>query len=173
MHIYASHDQGESWDALAMVPGQYWSNLYVRDDDVYLLGTSSDGYAGEGSVAISRSTDSGVTWQRQVPVHLGMWTGQQLLHVGLHIEQICKVRSNSSKPEGSPACMQVIVPSPDAARGSYATGATPLLVANGRLWRGLELWATPHRSLAQPSHANTLTCTGDRHQVSQQQQHRL
>jgi hypothetical protein len=66
-HIYASHDRGESWAALAIVGGQYWSNLFVRDDGVYLLGTSSDGYAGEGSIAISRSTDSGATWQRQVP----------------------------------------------------------------------------------------------------------
>ena len=66
MHIYASHDQGESWAALAIVSGQYWSNLFIRDDGVYVLGTSSDGYAGEGSIAISRSTDSGVTWQRQV-----------------------------------------------------------------------------------------------------------
>ena len=63
-HIY--FDQGESWAALAIVGGQYWSNLFVRDDGVYLLGTSSDGYAGEGSIAISRSTDSGVTWRRQV-----------------------------------------------------------------------------------------------------------
>lgn len=69
MHVYASHDRGESWAALAIVAGQYWSNLFVRDDGVYLLGTSSDGYAGEGSVAISRSTDSGVTWQRQVLLH--------------------------------------------------------------------------------------------------------
>jgi photosystem II stability/assembly factor-like uncharacterized protein len=66
VHVYASHDHGESWDALAVVPGQYWSNLFVRDDAVYLLGTSSDGYAGEGSIAISRSIDSGETWQRQV-----------------------------------------------------------------------------------------------------------
>lgn len=42
---------------------------------------------------------------------------------------------------------QVIVEAPDAATGTYAAGATPLLVSGGRLWRGLELWAAPHRCL--------------------------
>jgi len=35
--------------------------------------------------------------------------------------------------------------SPDRAVGSYATGATPVLAAQGRLWRAFELWRSPHR----------------------------
>jgi len=34
---------------------------------------------------------------------------------------------------------------PDRAVGSYATGATPVLFAQGRLWRAFELWRSPHR----------------------------
>lgn len=64
--MYASHDKGETWAAVATVEGQYWSNLFVRDGDVHLLGTASDGYAGDGSITISRSSDAGLTWQRQV-----------------------------------------------------------------------------------------------------------
>lgn len=64
--MYASHDKGKTWRAIATVKGQYWSNLFVLSGHVYLLGTSSDGFAGDGSIAISRSTDTGRTWQRKV-----------------------------------------------------------------------------------------------------------
>ena len=148
MHIYASHDQGESWAALAIVSGQYWSNLFIRDDGVYVLGTSSDGYAGEGSIALSRSTDSGVTWQRQV---FCVNICADFCSMGLHIRSVDRLDSQRS-PVSHLACLpalQIIVPAPDAATGSYATGATPLLVSKGRLWRGLELWAAPHRQTRQ------------------------
>ena len=38
-----------------------------------------------------------------------------------------------------------LFPWPGGDVGSYATGATPLLVAQGRVWRAFELWRTPHR----------------------------
>ena len=37
----------------------------------------------------------------------------------------------------------MLVPPPGAGEGSYATGAAPVLVAQGRLWRAVELWAEP------------------------------
>ncbi len=39
--------------------------------------------------------------------------------------------------------LQVLVPPLNANAGSYATGAVPMLVANGRLWRALEVFAVP------------------------------
>lgn len=65
--MYISHDRGISWAAMATVVGQYWSNLFVRGADVFLLGTTSDGITrGANAISLARSLDSGVTWQRMV-----------------------------------------------------------------------------------------------------------
>ena len=50
------------WQAVAMVPSQYWSNMWQlegSDTDVFLLGTSTDGPA---PIKIARSRDGGVSW---------------------------------------------------------------------------------------------------------------
>jgi hypothetical protein len=52
---------------VAWVEGQYWSNLFQLEaspiGEAYLFGTSGDG---PSPVAIARSLDFGLTWQRAV-----------------------------------------------------------------------------------------------------------
>ena len=45
----------------------------------------------------------------------------------------------------------VLFPGPKGAIGSYATGPTPALVAQGRIFRAFEFWRFPHRCYALPT----------------------
>jgi photosystem II stability/assembly factor-like uncharacterized protein len=72
VHVYRSTNKGIDWTNVANVKGQYWSNLFVRGTEVYLIGTASDGYAGGRSVQISRSTDRGSTWTSAVRCRLSV-----------------------------------------------------------------------------------------------------
>ena len=55
--IYRSTDAGDTWTKRAEFPA-YWSNLFVHEGALYVLGTS-DSY---GNLVIRRSTDAGATW---------------------------------------------------------------------------------------------------------------
>lgn len=57
-NIYKSPNKGESWIQIAQIKGQFWSNLFVHDGDLYIMGTDRH----HGNVIIRRSTNGGVTW---------------------------------------------------------------------------------------------------------------
>ncbi|WP_425618892.1 dockerin type I domain-containing protein [Anatilimnocola sp. NA78] len=56
--VFVSSDQGATWQLRSTIVGQFFSNLFLVDDSLYLMGTKSE----IGSVLIRRSTDGGVTW---------------------------------------------------------------------------------------------------------------
>ena len=58
--VYVSHDNGNNWQFLSWVLNQYWSNLFTFGNNIYILGTNSDGCC--ASVMISQSTNNGVSW---------------------------------------------------------------------------------------------------------------
>ncbi|KVD83421.1 glycosyl hydrolase [Burkholderia sp. ABCPW 14] len=58
VHVFASHDEGQTWEKLSVVAGQYWSSLFVVDGALYLMGTDRS----MGTPVIRRSTDGGATW---------------------------------------------------------------------------------------------------------------
>lgn len=55
--IYRSTDQGQTWTFRSEVTA-FWSNLFVHEGAVYLLGTSGE----YGNLVIRKSTDLGQTW---------------------------------------------------------------------------------------------------------------
>lgn len=60
--LYASDDNGETWQFQEWIDSMYWSNLFqlgATSSDVYLLGTSCDG---PSPIKITKSSDGGVTW---------------------------------------------------------------------------------------------------------------
>ena len=56
--IFRSADRGKTWRKIAEIDGQFWSNLFVHRDALYLMGT----WKHHGNIIIRRSADGGVTW---------------------------------------------------------------------------------------------------------------
>ena len=74
--IYLSTDDGATWTFQSWVLDQYWSNLFqlnVTSNDVYLLGTATDGPA---PLKISKSTDQGKSWKQTTTIHGGIKSNQ-------------------------------------------------------------------------------------------------
>ena len=57
-HIYTSSDEGKTWKKISRIDGQFWSNLFVHDGCVYIMGTNKH----HGNFIIRKSEDNGVTW---------------------------------------------------------------------------------------------------------------
>lgn len=56
--IFESKDRGSSWKQIAVIDGQFWSNLFVHQGKLYILGTNKH----HGNLIIRRSDDGGYTW---------------------------------------------------------------------------------------------------------------
>lgn len=56
--VLKSTDKGKSWKKIADIDGQFWSNLFVHQNNLYLMGT----WKHHGNLIIRRSTDGGTTW---------------------------------------------------------------------------------------------------------------
>ncbi|MBR5298501.1 MAG: exo-alpha-sialidase [Parabacteroides sp.] len=57
-YIFHSSDKGKNWKKIAKIDGQFWSNLFVHNRAVYIMGTHKH----HGNVIIRRSDDGGYTW---------------------------------------------------------------------------------------------------------------
>lgn len=57
-HIFQSKDKGMTWAKIAQIDGQFWSNLFFHNGDLYLMGTNKH----HGNLIIRRSEDGGYTW---------------------------------------------------------------------------------------------------------------
>lgn len=57
-YIFSSSDKGNTWEKIAKIDGQFWSNLFVHDSILYIMGTNKH----HGNVVIRKSTDGGRTW---------------------------------------------------------------------------------------------------------------
>lgn len=58
--IFSSHDKGKTWSPLADLKGQWWSNLFVHQGHLYIMGTTGLW----GDLVIRRSKDGGKTWSK-------------------------------------------------------------------------------------------------------------
>ncbi|MCG6188561.1 sialidase family protein [Maribellus maritimus] len=56
--VFQSKNKGKSWEKIADVKGMFWSNLFVLNNELYLLGTDGQ----YGNFVIRKSTDGGHTW---------------------------------------------------------------------------------------------------------------
>lgn len=56
--VYKSTNRGKSWTKIAEIHGQFWSNLFVHQNALYIMGT----WKHHGNLIIRRSTDGGKTW---------------------------------------------------------------------------------------------------------------
>jgi len=56
--VFKSSDKGRSWKKISEINGQFWSNLFVYKNVLYIMGT----WKHHGNLIIRRSLDGGVTW---------------------------------------------------------------------------------------------------------------
>jgi hypothetical protein len=56
--VYKSTNKGKSWKKISEINGQFWSNLFVHQNALYIMGT----WKHHGNFIIRRSDDGGVTW---------------------------------------------------------------------------------------------------------------
>ena len=66
--IYKSVNKGNSWTKIAEVHGQFWSNLFIYQNDLYIMGT----WKHHGNLIIRRSVDGGITWTEPVSGTTGL-----------------------------------------------------------------------------------------------------
>lgn len=57
-NIFKSTDKGNTWEKIARINGQFWSNLFVHNEVLYIMGTNKH----HGNLVIRKSLDGGKTW---------------------------------------------------------------------------------------------------------------
>jgi hypothetical protein len=60
--VFKSSDKGRSWKKISEINGQFWSNLFVHNGDLYIMGT----WKHHGNLIIRRSKDEGISWSEPV-----------------------------------------------------------------------------------------------------------
>ena len=67
--IYRSSDKGATWNMIsAITEGQAWSNLFVVDNAVYIMGVVGP----TSNIVIRKSEDNGVTWTANISEQNGL-----------------------------------------------------------------------------------------------------
>ena len=74
--VFGSSDRGTTWQALAEMQGQFWSNLFVHRGELYIMGPTRQ----VGAVVIRRSTDGGKTWSRPDSAETGILAADMKYH---------------------------------------------------------------------------------------------
>ena len=107
--IFRSADRGRTWTQVAQIEGAFWSNLFVHQGNLFLMGPTRH----HGLIVIRRSDDGGHTWTKPQDGNSGLLTES----------------------------------------GEYHTAPMPVVIHNGRLWRGFEdagggqEWGTRYRAM--------------------------
>lgn len=57
-YFYRSTDKGRTWNHISQISGQFWSNLFIVNNDLYIMGTNKH----HGNLIIRKSTDGGMSW---------------------------------------------------------------------------------------------------------------
>jgi len=66
--IFKSTDKGKTWKKISEINGQFWSNLFVHNNELYIMGT----WKHHGNFIIRRSTDGGLTWSEPADKNRGL-----------------------------------------------------------------------------------------------------
>jgi len=99
--VYKSEDRGKSWEKISEINGQFWSNLFVHNDLLYIMGT----WRHHGKLIIRRSSDGGFSWTEPVDGSSGLLLEGEyhtapmpvILHKGRIWRAIENAKSTTSK----------------------------------------------------------------------------
>lgn len=74
--VFCSRDRGATWWKVSQLSGAFWSNLFVHDGAVYLMGVNRE----YGDIVIRRSVDEGKNWTKAVDESCGLLTTNGRFH---------------------------------------------------------------------------------------------
>lgn len=66
--VFRSTDKGRTWQKISEINGQFWSNLFVHNGSLYIMGT----WKHHGNLIIRRSDDHGSTWSEPYGSRTGL-----------------------------------------------------------------------------------------------------
>ena len=66
--VFKSSDKGKSWKKISEINGQFWSNLFVHQGVLYIMGT----WKHHGNLIIRRSADEGISWSEPADSTTGL-----------------------------------------------------------------------------------------------------
>lgn len=66
--VFRSTDKGRTWKKISEINGQFWSNLFVHNGALFIMGT----WKHHGNLIIRRSDDGGFTWSNPVSGSTGL-----------------------------------------------------------------------------------------------------
>lgn len=82
-YVYRSEDRGTSWYRIAHLKGQIWSNLFMYQGHVYIMGTDHCDLSGgrlNGRMVIRRSCDYGENWTTPSDSSTGLLSDEDGYH---------------------------------------------------------------------------------------------
>ena len=99
--IYTSQDKGNSWTKLTVLDRQWWSTLFVHNNELYIMGVNRK----YGDTVIRRSTDEGKTWTVPNDENTGLLLFGKEYHcssvpVVVHNGRIWRAMEERNPPEG-------------------------------------------------------------------------
>lgn len=99
--VFGSRDKGRTWEKRAEIEGQFWSNLFVNERAVYIMGTT----ALYGSAVIRKSVDGGRTWTVPADEKTGLLLGDGKYHCApvpavVHRGRIWRAMEDAMGPGG-------------------------------------------------------------------------
>ena len=67
-YVFKSENKGKTWTKISKIEGQFWSNLFVHKNELYIMGTFKE----YGNVIIRKSVDGGLTWTEPTDSNNGL-----------------------------------------------------------------------------------------------------
>jgi hypothetical protein len=131
-------------------PGSYWAQLFVRAEFslpvVYLMGTSHSAVGAQVRGPHNRPEGSSQPAWRPQRVVLRFSPNLSLASPEVALRRRRRLREQvviSSSVDGGATWATAVLLEPPEEGSGFATGSCPVLHAQGRFWRAVELWRSP------------------------------